>query len=38
MDYRIYRRSDMPQKSDADHKSRAELPDVKLQKKTKSKP
>ena len=32
MDYRIYRRSDMPQKSNADHKSREGLPDVKLQK------
>ena len=32
MDYRTYRRSDMPQKSNADHKSRAGLPDVKLQK------
>lgn len=32
MDYRTYRRSDMPQKSNADHKSREGLPDVKLQK------
>lgn len=32
MDYRTYRRSDMPQKSKADHKSREGLPDVKLQK------
>ena len=28
----------MPQKSDADHKSRAELPDVKLQKKRNQNP
>jgi hypothetical protein len=32
MDYRTYRRSDMPQKSNVDHKSREGLPDVKLQK------
>ena len=32
MGYRTYRRSDMPQKNKADHKSREGLPDVKLQK------
>lgn len=32
MGYRTYRRSDMPQKSNVDHKSREGLPDVKLQK------